>query len=215
VALGGIVLVAADESNATLYAVRESDGALLWTWAAYEQASPTVTSDAVFMPHNCGVAYRIDRDAGATVWANNSATCSNPYAWGSIAILDGQLYVPGGVVDDPASGAQTGTFDSMVTAAGSGGVGYFIPYATKTLTAIPLGSSTPKWSASDPVYTPPIVVGSNVVAASYKGLYVYSTIDGSLVSSDAVSVSSDFYSAGIQEADGLLFVVTSDGLVVY
>jgi hypothetical protein len=179
-----------------------------------------MTSDAIFVHHGCG-ADRVDKATGTAVWTN-PGTCSGG-ALHSPSILGGELYlvdngVPGGVVLDPSTGAQVGgLFDSIATPAGSAGVGYYITYLARSVAAIPYGSTTALWSSGSQLFGSPLVVGSNVVVgSSSSGLYVFSTVDGSLVSSVPGQVNIGTASLpGIEEADGLLFVAMGTSLVAY
>jgi hypothetical protein len=220
VALDGLVVVNGGGIGDYTYGVRESDGTLLWTYmASNDDSSPAMIPGAVFLHDDCGAAYRISTTDGTLVWTH-PGNCST-LGEHSISILDDQLYVGDtfgigpayGYVIDPTTGNAVGIYDSGYTPAGSGGVGYFVPHPSMALAAVPFGTSTPSWVSGSNVTTSPIVVGPNVVVGTYTDIEVFSVVDGSLVSSfplESFTNDSDGL-PGLQEADGILFVVTGSG----
>lgn len=212
------MVVSGSVNGSTLYAVRETDGALLWTYDSDDSSSPPMTTDAIFLHDNCGQVFRLQSSTGFPVWTVPGMCGGGGNT--SMSILGGNLYVTdvyafSNPVLDPSTGTQVGTFDGLPTPVAAGGVGYFFPYGQGVLAAIPLGATTPIWSRASTALTPPIVVGPNVVTISSTGVSAYATADGGLVSSISMSVSVNTSEPGLQEADGVLVAVAGQTLLAY
>jgi hypothetical protein len=207
VAGGGLVVVTGAADGVTTYAVRESDGTVSWTSeVANDTSSPTMTTDAVFQHDDCGAIYSLDLITGSLLWST-TGTCVGG-GNNSVSILAGELFVPdveappgAGEIASVATGTPLGTFNSNCSAVGGGGVGYYVPYSTHVLTAVPFGGTTPIWTAGSSAGCP-LVVGSNVIVDVLDGLEVLSMTDGTLLSEYPVPYPFGF--VPLQEADGVL-----------
>ena len=69
-AANGIVYTGDAGSGGTVYAMRESDGNLLWTGSVEngDDSSPAVTADGVYVSYACQQAYDFDPLIGSAVW---------------------------------------------------------------------------------------------------------------------------------------------------
>jgi outer membrane protein assembly factor BamB len=64
-----VVYVGGSDSGGTLYAVRESDGAVLWTQPVSngDNSSPALNATDVFVSYACGLVYAFDQVTGEQV----------------------------------------------------------------------------------------------------------------------------------------------------
>lgn len=174
-AYNGIVYTGGAGSGGTVYAVRESDGTVLWTGSVMngDDSSPAVTSSGVYVSYACAQTYDFNPGSGALLW-HHSTTCEG--GGGKTPVLgNGQLFVrdaTGNVVLDPASGNPLGTFGARPAPAITGSRGYFVNNGT--LTAIDLNTNVTLWTfTGDGVLSSaPIVVNGIVyLGSSYGNLY--------------------------------------------
>ncbi|TMD20127.1 MAG: choice-of-anchor D domain-containing protein [Chloroflexi bacterium] len=172
-AVNGIVYTGGAGSGGTVYAVRESDGALLWTGSVMngDNSSPAVTSAGVYVSYACGQSYDFDPVSGALLW-HHSTDCSG--GGGKTPVLaNGQLYVrdasSGNVVLDPGDGHALGSFTANRAPAISGARGFFLN--NSTLTAIDLNTNTTLWTftGDGALSSAPIVVNGFIYVGSTNG----------------------------------------------
>jgi outer membrane protein assembly factor BamB len=169
----GIVYSGGAGSGGTLYAVRESDGTVLWTSSVMngDDSSPAVTSTGVYVSYACAQTYDFNPSSGALIW-HHSTFCSG--GGGKTPVLgNGQLFVrdapSGNVILDPANGNSLGTFGARPAPALAGSRGYFVNNGT--LTAIDLSTNATLWTfTGDGVLSSaPIVVNGIVYVGSSNG----------------------------------------------
>ena len=92
-ALNGIVYTGGAGTGGTIYAVRESDGKLLWNGAVMngDDSSPAVSSNGVYVSYACPQTYRFGPTTGSQAW-HYSGPCEG--GGGSTPVLyQGSLYV--------------------------------------------------------------------------------------------------------------------------
>jgi outer membrane protein assembly factor BamB len=120
-ARNGIVYASQEGVGATLFAVRESDGALLWNTDILNGGSstPAVTSDAVYVSYPCPQTYKFDPSAGQQLW-HYSGQCEGGGGV-SAAVYQGLVYVrdidgypTNGITLNTASGTYVAGFNSKV-----------------------------------------------------------------------------------------------------
>src|SRR3954447_18796893 len=148
VATGGVVYTGGAGSGGTVYAVRETDGQVLWAGSVEngDNSSPAVDSAHMYVSYACSQAYSFATSGGALAW-HHSTGCEG--VGGKTPVLyDGKLYIreSGGpnLILDAASGSELGAFGSSVAPAFSAGVGLYM--AGSTLAAERTSGRTPMWS---------------------------------------------------------------------
>lgn len=116
-AADGVVYAGGAGSGGTVYAVRESDGTVLWTAGVWngDQSSPAVAPDAVYVSYPCQV-YKLDRVTGAPIWWHQGG-CEGgggktaAYAGGAVYVRDwGFSGEPYGTVYDAFDATVSGSF---------------------------------------------------------------------------------------------------------
>ena len=175
-ASNGIVYAGGAGSGGTLYAVRETDGALQWTGSVMngDNSSPAVTNSGVYVSYACAQTYDFNPSDGSLIW-HHTTGCEG--GGGKTPVLgNGQLFVrdapSGNVVLDPSSGTSLGTFTATPAPAIAGSRGYFTTGVG--LTAIDLATNTTLWTfAGDgSLSSAPLVVNGLVyVASTYGNIY--------------------------------------------
>jgi outer membrane protein assembly factor BamB len=228
VATGGVVYTGGAGSGGTVYAVRETDGQVLWTGSVAngDDSSPAVDSDHMYVSYACSQAYSFATAGGALAW-HHSTGCEG--GGGKTPVLyDGKLYIrdSGGpnLILDAASGSETGAFGSSVAPAFSNGVGLFM--AGGTLAAERTADRTPLWSFSGDrsLVSAPFVVGSTVYEGSSTGAFFALDRDtgavlwsdclpGPVAPPDEQNVSQPM--TGLGAGGGVLVVPAGPALVAY
>jgi len=177
-ARNGYVYTGGAGSGGTVYAVRETDGALVWTAPVEngDSSAPAVTADGVFVSYACPQTYRFAPLAGTQIW-QFSGGCEGG-GGESAAVYEGSVWVrdvydfnTDGIVLDAASGKLTGGFNSSYAPAFRSGIGFFTEPATLTATSIATGK--PLWSVAAPSGSTfscaPIVVNDTVYVPTTAG----------------------------------------------
>jgi len=228
-AAGGVVYVGGAGSGGTLYAVRESDGQVLWTRSVAngDESSPALSPSGVFVSYAGPQVYGFDRASGAQLWRYQGASSGGG---GKTAVVSGgrlltRDFALNGVFD-AASGTLLGTFAGGTAPAVAGGVAYQV--AGGALSALDLSSFATRWSVSAGFTSAPLVVparhGSNVWVGSSTGTLsaldaatgksVWSASVGAPVPApDEQNVSQPL--TGLAAGQGLLVVPAGTLLVAY
>jgi outer membrane protein assembly factor BamB len=185
-AANGIVYVDGAGEGATLYAVDESNGNVLWTASVNgTQSSPAVSSDGVFVTFPCQ-AYKFDPITGSALWHYDGG-CEGG-GGEAPAYANGLLYMrnppnPPGLIFDAATGALTGSFTATPIPAFSTQTGFFL-VSYGALTAIDLSTNNVLWSftGDGALALAPIVINQVVVVGSTSGnVYALDAATGSLI----------------------------------
>ncbi len=200
-AVNGIVYVGgySDPGYGTLYAVGETNGAVLWTAGVMygDNSSPAVTNEGVFVTYPYQI-YKFDPITGAPLW--HFAPTLNGGGGGKTPVYaDGKLYVrnflgfdvPRGQIYDTTSGMQIGSFDPGQLVNGlysdssgpipaiSSNTGFF--QYIGTLQAIDLTSNNMLWSfvGDGNLVSSPIVIDQTVIVGSSSGtVYALNAANG-------------------------------------
>jgi outer membrane protein assembly factor BamB len=120
----GVVYTGGAGSGGTLYAVRGSDGALLWTKPVMngDESSPAVDDKRVYVSYACSQVYAFARDTGAAAW-HYSGPCEGG-GGATPALSGGRLYTrdrgSSGYVFDAADGTLVDGFGAAAIPAFSG-----------------------------------------------------------------------------------------------
>jgi thermitase len=226
-------------TSTTLYAVRSSDGEVLWRFwlgaLAASNGQPTLSDDGVSMVDDWGNAYKLDLATGALRW-HRYASGSAPGALG--AFEGGRLHAFGrvGTVDgaaamhvlDEATGAVRARFPAMHPGAFADGVGVFLGLGAHepAVNAFDVDTGERLWQfVGDRTLTsPPIVVGSHAYAGSANGrLYALdlrtgeerwaATLGRSIAGRNTIGSYGGRSGLGFGAAEGIAVVPVDSGLV--
>lgn len=225
----GYVYAAGAGSGGTLYAVRQSDGAMAWTApvANGDNSSPAVSSGGVYVSYACGQSYAFNPASGGLIW-QRSTGCSG--GGGKTPVLaHGELFVRDHsfpAVLDAATGAELRMFQSSGPAPAIDATSRFVLDGSSTLRAETASSGAVRWtfSGDGSLSSAPIVAGDTVFAGSATGnLYALSADTGAVTWStnvgagipapDEQNVSQPL--TGLAASGGLLVVPAGTTLVAY
>jgi outer membrane protein assembly factor BamB len=167
---GGVVYTVGAFLGGTLYAARESDGAVLWTQPLDDghNSSPALSATDVFVSFECS-AYAFDRTSGQPRWSNNDP-CSG--GGGKTAVYHASRVYSrdsdGNAILEAKTGDVLGTFQASPAPAFAGKIGLFLNGSTLQATS---GRRT-LWTFSGDgrLDSAPIVVGSTVFVGSSSGM---------------------------------------------
>jgi outer membrane protein assembly factor BamB len=218
-AIDGTIYLAGAGNGGTIYAVRESDGHLLWSAFVEngDMSAPAVSGSQVFVTYAGFQDFAFDRITGALNW-HVSGCCeggggATPVAANGLvfSLTSGEIYGEG-------DGGSVAPLGANAPPAVSGGVLYEV--GASGLTAIAgSGRGAPLWTfAGDgTLQGSPIIVGSLVFATSTSGmLYAINTADGSAAWSTAVATGADSgVGSTISAADGSLLVSAGDSVSAF
>jgi outer membrane protein assembly factor BamB len=224
-AQGGVVYTGGAGSGGTVYAVRESDGAVLWTQPVSngDNSSPALSATDAYVSYACGLVYAFDRVTGERRWFNDGP-CSG--GGGKTPVYHaGRVYSRdffANEILDADTGALVGTFQAGPAPAFAGKTGLFL--SGGTLTAMVGRRTVWSFTGDGGLVTAPIVVGSTVFVGSSSGMLygldlrrgrvVWSTNVGAPISGpDEQNVSQPH--TGLGAGQGLLVVPAGSRLVAY
>ena len=188
-ALNGVVYTSGAGGGGTVYAVRESDGNVLWTAGVEngDNSSPVVTSSDVYVSYVCPQTYKFAAQSGALIW-HYSGGCEG--GGGATPVLyNGLLYVRDwsmsnghdGEILNASKGTYVGSFDADFAPSVFQNTVLYVRYGS--LNAVAAGSGATVWSALPPAgdtySTPPIVVNGVVYVGTSTGkLMGYAALTG-------------------------------------
>jgi outer membrane protein assembly factor BamB len=225
-ASNGLVYTGGAGSGGTLYAVNESNGAIVWTQgvANGDNSTPAVTADGVYVTYPCQT-YDFRPATGDSIWSNNTG-CEG--GGGATPVVANQLvYSPNGVsgYDGDTFNAETGAIAGSYVAdspsAFTASTGYFLQ--SGTLRGVTISNNTVLWSfAGDGTLTgSPIVVNQYVFIASSSGnLYALNGSSGVQAWEIALGSAVDASTAALPfsslaAGDGLLVVPAGNNVICY
>ncbi len=222
-AFNGVVYTAGGGTGGEAYAIRESDGAVLWTvQPLYDSSSlPALTSEGAYFSVGCAV-FKFNPTTGQQIWYSYHAYC-NGRIGASSAPYRGLLYADGFTLNT-FDGSYVGTFNSIFAPAFWQNTAIYTEYGY--VTALDLNSSRYLWiqfpQQYDSYYCAPIVVNGVVYSTTFDGkLYGYlADTGGQVFAADlgrTVSCSENFYPplAGLSAGAGLLVVPAGSQLTAF
>ena len=178
-AFNGVVYTGGAGDGGTVYAVRESDGKLLWTGSVEngDNSSPVVTANAIYVSYVCPQSYKFAAKTGTLIWHYNGP-CEG--GGGATPVLyNGLLYVRDwsksnghdGDILDALKGSYVGFFDADFAPAFYDGTAFYVQ--SGNLNAVDTTTGTTVWTAVPPTgdsySTPPIVVNGVVYVGTSSG----------------------------------------------
>jgi outer membrane protein assembly factor BamB len=223
-AYSGTVYVGGAGSGGTVYAVRETDGTVLWTGSVMngDDSSPAVDSTGMYVNYACNQAYSFTL-GGSLKWHHDSS-CEG--GGGATPVLyDGKVWIRDGganLILDTATGSELGSFASGTPPVFAGGVGVFLQGGT--LAGERMSDRVPLWSfqGDGELRREPLTSGGVVYALSESGnLFGLNRDSGSLVWSDCLPDSNhttEYQSGppgGMGAGGGLLVVPSGRYVVAY
>jgi outer membrane protein assembly factor BamB len=228
-AVNGIVLTGGAGSGGTVYAVNETNGAVLWMMpvANGDHSSPAVVSGKVFVSYACAQAYAFNAVTGQQLWHHSS--CCEGGGGKTPVVHAGQVYVrdssctqTNGLVLDATTGATIRGFNSDQPPAFFGNLALFLQ--SGTLRGVDSTTGQVLWSfAGDGGLTAaPLVVNQTIYIGSSSGtLYglnasgqqIWSTQVGAAI--PAPDEQNATLTTGLGAGDGLLVVPAGGVLAAY
>ncbi|GLZ29399.1 hypothetical protein Lesp02_15890 [Lentzea sp. NBRC 105346] len=225
----GVVYTAGAGSGGTVYAVRATDGAVLWTASVAngDNSSPAVTDSGVYVSYACEQAYAFKPDSGGLIW-HHSTGCSGGggrtpvYADSAVWIRDS-----GGKALNASDGTERGTFPHAFwdpAPAFDGRQGYFLEQGTLTERHSRTLAARWTFAGDGQLSSAPLVINGQVYVGSRTGkVYALNGATGAQVWSadagapingpDEHNVSQPL--TGFGAGGGLLVVPASTRLVAY
>lgn len=184
-----------------------------------DTSSPAVRGNLVATSYACNQAYAFSL-TGTQLW-HATSSCSGG-GGKTTAVHDGKVYTRdsnGDLVLDGATGTLVGSYTSRLIPAFAGNLAIFST-STATQGVVPTNNQA-TWSAEG-VIAAPVVMGEHVVLPTATGLVVLNALTGvevdrtalaGIQGTDEQNVSSPF--AGLNAANGMLFVPVGNSLVAY
>jgi len=228
-AADGIVFTGGAGSGGTLYAVDETNGAVLWTMPVEngDHSSPAVDGGNVFVSYSCPNAYGFNAETGQELW-HYEVGCEGgggktPVVHsGLVYVRDAFFMQQNAVVLDAATGTKTGEFSSNRPPAFIGNLALFLQDGT--LRGIDVQSGQVLWSfAGDGgLESAPLIVNQTIYIGSNSGTLFALNTAGQEIWSTQVGAAipppdeqNFFLTTGLGAGDGLLIVPTDSVLVAY
>ena len=227
VAVEGVVYSVGTGTGATLFAIRESDGVVLWTKSLTAGAGPALTPGSLFLNLGAGAAQAINPSNRSVIWTQSAGQTGSG---GPPAVMYGQrmynldpasnaLPQPQSKIIDVKSGSQVGCFIASASPAFEGSRAFFLNLTV--LQARDIGSNALLWSytADAQVNVAPITVNQDVVIASSSGTVTVLNAGTGIVAwsgnAGAPIAASGGPQAGLAVGQGLLVIPASTLLVAY
>ena len=225
-ATNGIVYDGGAGSGGTVYAVDETNGAVLWTMGVEngDDSSPAVTQGKVFVSYACPQAYGFNAASGQQLWHYNS--CCEGGGGATPVVHAGQVYVredycdqTSGLVLDANTGTMIRGFNSDRPPAFFGDLALF--FQAGTLRGVDSNGQV-LWSfaGNGDLTSAPMVVNQTIYIGSDSGTLYGLNASGQQIWSTQVGapIPAPEYSSpttGLGAGDGLLVVPTASTLVAY
>jgi len=232
-AKNGIVYTSGAGGGGTVYAVRETDGTVLWTAGVEngDNSSPVVTPKAVYVSYVCPQAYDFQPKTGKLIW-HYSGPCeggggATPVLYNNLLyVRDWSRSINGydGDILNAVSGTYVGGFNADFAPAFQGKNGFYVQ--SNGLNAVNAATNATVWTSApaqgDTYSSPPIVVNGVVYVGTSQGnLLGYRAGTGkkvislnmgySIAASETGSVGSP--ESGLGAGQGILVVPASTHLI--
>ena len=186
--MNGIVYTGGAGSGGTVYAVRESDGHLLWTQSVEngDDSSPAVDAQGVYVTYACQQDYAFDPVAGNLLW-HHSTGCEGG-GGATPVVASGLVFSPGfaagNLILSASDGSELGPYNAGPPPAVANDMAFML--SGSTLTAVKdSGQGVNAWTFSfGGLDTAPLVAGGLVFVGSSSGILPTS---GSVYALDAAT----------------------------
>jgi outer membrane protein assembly factor BamB len=176
-ATGGIVFTGGAGTGGTLYAVDETNGAVLWTASVEngDHSSPALMSGRVFVSYACPQAYAFRAATGQLAW-HYSGPCAG--GGGKTPVIHGaKVYVrdaffadTNGLILDAETGVELGGFDSERPPAFAGNLALY--FQSGTLSGVDVRDGHVLWSftGDGTLTSAPLIVNRTIYIGGGSGL---------------------------------------------
>jgi outer membrane protein assembly factor BamB len=228
-AVNGTVFVGGAGSGGTVYAVDETNGAVLWMMPVEngDSSSPAVTGGNVYVSYVCPQSYAFDAANGQQLW--HHASCCEGGGGATAVVHDGRVYVRDdfcdpmtGLVLDANTGDPIGGFESDTPPAFIGDLVLYFHNQTLVGVDIPSGQQLWSFAGDGDLSSAPLIVNQTIyIGASSGTLYGLNT-SGQQIWSTQVGAPIPFpgegnavVTTGLGSGDGLLIVPTDSVLFAY
>lgn len=233
-ASNGIVSIGGTGIGGTIYALRQTDGAILWTKPVHagDRSSPAITNDGVYLAGVGPQVYKFDPVTGNQIWHYDSG--SSGAGAKTLVFSNGKLYVRGLfapifgtnriAIIDATSGQLLTSFQSGTPSlpAVSGNFGF--NENGGSLLAFNATTGAAVWSktlSGDQFVTAPITINGDVFEGTSAGkIYAFDGVSGTQISVTDVGSPlgrpdehNNVILTGFQAGDGLLVVPVGNGIV--
>jgi outer membrane protein assembly factor BamB len=227
--VNGIVFTGGAGTGGTVYAVNETNGAVLWMMPVEngDHSSPAVVSGKVFVSYACPQAYAFNAVTGQQLW-HYSGSCEG--GGGATPVVHaGQVYVrdsfftqTNGLVLDATTGAKVGGFNCGPPPAFFGNLALFLYGGTLRGVDSTTGRTLWSFAGDGGLSSAPLIVNKTIYIGSSSGtLYglnasgqqVWSTQVGAAI--PAPDEQDATLTTGLGAGDGLLVVPAGSVLAAY
>jgi outer membrane protein assembly factor BamB len=226
-AVSGIVYEGGAGSGGTVYAVDETNGAVLWTMpvANGDSSSPAVTQGKVFVSYACPQSYAFNATTGQQLWHYSS--CCEGGGGATPVVHAGQVYVrydlcdpTSGLVLDANTGTVIGGFNSDRPPAFIGNLALY--FQTGTLRGVENGQVLWSFAGDGQLTSAPVIVNQTIYIGSNSGTLFGLNTSGQQVWSTQVGApipgpneGNASVTTGLGSGDGLLIVPAGHILAAY
>lgn len=228
-AVNGIVFIGGAGSGGTVYAVDETNGAVLWTMPVEngDSSSPAVTGGNVYVSYACPQSYAFNALNGQQLWHHDS--CCSGGGGATPVVHDGRVYVradfcdpTSGLVLDAATGTPVGGFTSDTPPAFTGNLVLYFYNGTLVGVDVPSGQQLWSFAGEGDLSSAPLIVNHTIYIGSSSGTLYGLNTSGQQIWSTQVGAPIPFpgegnaiSTTGLGSGDGLLIVPTASVLVAY
>ena len=224
-AANGIVFTGGSESGGTVYAVDETNGAVLWTMPVEngDSSSPAVTGGNVYVSYACPQSYAFNAVTGQQQWHYEG--CCEGGGGATPVVHDGQVYVRDdfcdlttGLVLDANTGNPIGGFNSDTPPAFIGNLVLYFRNGTLVGVDVPSGQQLWSFAGDGDLTSAPLIVNQTIYIGSSSGTLYGLNTSGQQRWSTPVGAPIPFPdegTTGLGSGDGLLIIPTDSVLFAY
>ena len=228
-AVNGVVFTGGAGSGGTVYAVDETNGAVLWTMPVEngDSSSPAVVGGSVYVSYACPQAYAFNATTGEQLW-NYSGGCeggggTTPVVHAGLVYVRDSFFTQGnGVVLDAGTGTKTGEFNSGTPPAFIGNLALYFQSGTLVGVDIPSGQQLWSFAGDGGLTSAPVIVNQTIYIGSSSGTLYGLNTSGQQIWSTQVGApipgsneGNATVTTGLGSGDGLFIVPTDSVLVAY
>jgi outer membrane protein assembly factor BamB len=175
-AVNGIVFTGGAGEGGTVYAVNETNGAVLWMMPVEngDHSSPAVTGGNVFVSYSCPQSYAFNAVNGQQLWHYSS--CCEGGGGKTPVVHGGRVYVradycdqTSGLVLDANTGTVTGGFNCDTPPAFVGNLGLYLYGGTLSGVDLPSGHVLWSFAGDGSLTSAPVIVNQTIYIGSDSG----------------------------------------------
>jgi outer membrane protein assembly factor BamB len=228
-AVNGTVFIGGAGIGGTVYAVDETNGAVLWTMPVEngDHSSPAVTGGNVYVSYACPQSYAFNAVTGQQLWHHESC-CQG--GGGATPVVHGErVYVRDdfcdpttGLVLDANTGNPIGGFDSLAPPAFIGNLVLYFNNQTLVGVDVPSGQQLWSFAGNGDLSSAPLIVNQTIYIGGSSGTLYGLNTSGQQIWSTQVGAPIPFpdegnaiLTTGFGSGDGLLIIPTNSVLFAY